>query len=58
MIFDLITYSIVNTPSIMKAYRKWCCARPGVVGFEQMLKLSLDLLIFSMVNTLSLLALN
>ena len=37
----------------IRAYSKWYYARPGVVGFEQMLKLSMNLLIFPMVSNFS-----
>ena len=36
-----------------RAYSKWYYAMPGVVCFEQMLKLSVNLLIFRVVNTFS-----
>ena len=36
-----------------RAYSKWYYAMPGVVCFEQMLKLSVNLLIFWVVNTFS-----
>ena len=36
-----------------RPYPKWKYAKPGVVGFEQMLKLSKNLFIFPMVNTFS-----
>ena len=37
----------------VRAYCKWYSVRPGVVGLKQMLKLLMNLLIFLMVNTFS-----
>ena len=37
----------------LRAYSKWYYARPGMVSFEQMLKLLMNLLIFLMVKTFS-----
>ena len=47
---DLIFFAVQDQST---NHNKWYYARRGVVDFGQRLKLSMDLLIFSMVNTFS-----